>query len=295
MRLRAKLTVVLAIGSVAALFVWFASTLASGVVHLPDGSTLKLIGVTVGLAPHTTEKSWHRFAKKILPARLQRWLPVPSTGTCAGSSNSITVYFEHAGPAVLGVTPYPWHKIAAADDQGFRFPSESGGCNSGGLGKVFRRIVVRAYPRRQRDFDLLLLGPKDEIVVRVRILNPNHGPFPEWIPERLPITRTNGPIVVTLEGLREEISSGDVRRIHPHWRLQSSDPRWQRAGPVDFPRFVDATGNEGRFLSPKERCWKMKISFAPPPENEGSSLDTTGNRPLEFEFLIDPAQIEPAH
>jgi len=67
MRLRAKLTVVLAIGSVAALFVWFASTLASGVVHLPDGSTLKLIGVTVGLAPHTTEKSWHRFAKKFCP------------------------------------------------------------------------------------------------------------------------------------------------------------------------------------------------------------------------------------
>src|SRR6266478_5868325 len=120
MRLRAKMPVALAIGAVAALFVWFVSTLRSGVVRLPDGSTLKVIGVTVGLAPHSTEKSWHRFAKKILPTRLQGWLPVASTGTCAGSSNSITVHFEHAGPAVSGVTPYPWLKFAAADDQGFR-------------------------------------------------------------------------------------------------------------------------------------------------------------------------------
>ena len=178
-----------------------------------------------------------------------------------------------------------------ADDQGFRFPIDYGICSSGVTGKVFHGIILRAYPRRQRDFDLLLLGPKKETIARARVPNPNRGPFAEWTPEPQPIMRTNGPIVVTLESLREEISSADVRRIRPEWRVESSDPDWQMAVPVGL-HFEDATGNEGRFLSPKERAWKLRVSFVPPSEDNRAALESKGKRALEFEFIIDPAEIE---
>src|SRR5438552_15235923 len=185
MRLRVKISGVLAVVGLVALLVWFATGPRPELARLPDGSTLKVLGATAGLAPFTTEKPWQRLAKKVLPLRLQRWLPATVTASCSGSSNSITVFLEHAGPAITPVTPYPWRAIAVVDDAGFRFPIDYGVCTLGATGKLVRGIILRAYPRRQHDFDLRFLGPGNQSLARLQIPNPNRGPFPEWTPERL--------------------------------------------------------------------------------------------------------------
>ena len=99
--------------------------------------------------------------------------------SCSGSSNSVTAFFEHAGPGVTPVSPYPWRAIAVVDDKGFQFPIDYGICSSGATGKVFRGIILRFYPRRQHDFDVLFLGPTNQTLARLRVPNPNRGPSGE--------------------------------------------------------------------------------------------------------------------
>jgi len=227
------------------------------VAHLPDGSTLKVLGTSVGLAQFTSEKPIHRLAKQVLPPRLQRWLPSPFTSSCGGSSNSITVYVRHLGVSA-GATPCGLTSgEMTVDDDGFRLPTGGGNCSSGfGTAQEVHGLVLHTYPRRQRSFNLLFLGPHNEQVAALRILNPLQGPFPEWVPDRLPITRTNGPLILTLKSLRRRDSSRSYTWVDPEFQIQAPDGRWQSAA-VNTGPFKDATGNEGPFLSPKEHAWKF--------------------------------------
>ena len=116
-RLARKALPVFAVLVTAALLVWLSTRPRSQAARLPDGSTLKVLGAAAGMAPFTTEKSWPRFAKKVLPLRLHGWLPASVALSCSGSSNSVTAFFEHAGPGVTPVSPYPWRAIAVVDDK----------------------------------------------------------------------------------------------------------------------------------------------------------------------------------
>ena len=56
-------------------------------------TTLRLLGVTIGTNQFTTELGWHRLARRVLPARYQRHIPRPQTGSC-GFHNGATYWFE---------------------------------------------------------------------------------------------------------------------------------------------------------------------------------------------------------
>ena len=80
-----------------------------------------MLDAKVGGAQFTTEKPWHRLARRLLPWQWQSWVPMPSSGSCSSGSNSITVYLEVLDPSGLNLatSPQPWSATEALDDTGF--------------------------------------------------------------------------------------------------------------------------------------------------------------------------------
>lgn len=225
--------------------------------RLPDGSIARTLGTAVGPTPFSTMRPWQGVARRILPARWQGWLPMVSTMTCGQSSNSVTVYLERTEIPPGGLGSPPWTEPVAADDSGFRYFGQGGLCSSWGTGaRELIGITLLSFPRRQPRFDLQLCGHTREVLATLSVANPIRGPFPEWKAESLPITLTNGPLVITLESLTE-LSSSSLRWVKPTWRIQAADPRWQEAK-ARLIHFEDPTGNAGPFLSKAEPAWKLK-------------------------------------
>lgn len=126
-------------------------------------------------------------------------------------------------------------------------------------------LILTAFPRRQKTFELQFFGAHMRRLGSIRVANPIKGPFPDWKPEALPITRTNGPLVVTLQSLSEHSNRFEPYNpwISAKWNLQSSEPLWQGAKPTSEEWF-DATGNRGGMLSYDEHAWKLQLPFRRP-------------------------------
>jgi hypothetical protein len=225
----------------------------------PDGSTVEFLGTTVGNASFTTEKKWQSIARHILPPRFQNWIPAAITSGCGTASNSVTVHLRLANAAGGAGTPTLWQSYVAEDDSGFRYPSGGGYCSSSdALGHTTYALTLSAYPRRQKEFLFDFLDSKGAVIASLRVPNPVRGPFPEWQPAPMPQTQTNGPVRLTLEKW-EEIEEGQWYYPRLKFHLQATDPAWTEAR-ERYSTLVDATGNEGSFLSRRERVWKLKTS-----------------------------------
>jgi hypothetical protein len=238
--------------------VWLAAPWrrAKNEIALADGSRIRLLDVKIGGQQFTTEKPWHRLARRWLPWQWQPWVPTASTGSCGSGSNSITVYLELLDPSGAPWTApsQPWTQTEAVDDTGFVFGRNGGSCTFGSNPVRVHGITLLAYPRRQERFDFVFYAADNKELGRLRVKNPIPGPFPQWRPEPMPITRTNGPVALTLKGLREQ---GDPRYrwVRADFDLQATDPLWKKAR-VNSWTFQDATGNAGQHLSPREPAWK---------------------------------------
>jgi len=225
----------------------------------PDGNTVEFLGTTVGSATFTTEKKWQSIARRILPARFQSWIPVGITSGCGTSSNSVTVHLRLANAAGGAGTPTLWQSYVAEDDSGFRYPGGGGYCSSSdAFGHTTYGLTLSAYPRRQREFLFDFLDSKGAVIASLRVPNPVRGPFPEWRASPLPQTQTNGPVGLTLENW-EEIEEGQWHYPRLKFHLQATDPAWTEAR-ERYSTLVDSTGNEGSFLSRREKVWKLKTS-----------------------------------
>jgi hypothetical protein len=227
---------------------------------LPDGTVVQFLGSAAGTASFTTEQPWQRYAKRILPGNLRNWLPTTSAGGCSNSTNSVTFYFRITAPGGGPPAKQFWQNYGAEDDLGFAYPEEGGSCSFGGgpAGTVYG-LILRSYPRRQREFTFNFLDAQSKKVLSLRLPNLVRGPFPEWQPEHLPVTHTNGPLIVTLESLAEH-TNRNWRYVQPTWRLEVTDPLWRGAKP-SYTEFEDSTGNAGSYSSFQEPAWKMKMPF----------------------------------
>lgn len=252
MRVRKLLLVIVAIGILG----WIAFVIdrnqAKSIISLQDGSTISLLGTAVGRNTFTTEKPWHKQASRLLPARFQHWIPSPVVSHCSSSSNSFTVYIEH----VVG-TGTPWSYAAAVADDGFQYQMEGGFCSSGNGKRTVYGIILRGFPRRQREFDLTLFDSNRAPLGRLRVQNPFRGPFPKWKAHKVPAAQSNGPVVLTLLGLKEQ-STRFSTYVKPEWSIESADPRWKRAK-IDRWTFSDPTDNEGSILRFDEPAWKLRL------------------------------------
>jgi hypothetical protein len=63
-------------------------------------------------------------------------------------------------------------------------------------------------------------------------------------------------VLLTLHGFEERVK-GRWTNINATWGLQTTDPAWTHAK-ARGQTFLDPTGNEGPFLSPREPAWKVK-------------------------------------
>ena len=222
---------------------------------LPNGSTVEVLGTSVGEQTFSSETKWQRVTRRLLPTSLQGWIPSSARGSCSSGSNSFTV-FLHVSPSVSG-GPLPWQGYEAEDDGGFRFPRLGGYCSfSDSKGGMIYGLILYSFPRRQSSFSLRLLDGKNEPLGILRVPNPIRGPFPEWRPVPFPQARTNGPVTLALLGF-EQSKTGGQTSPRPKWRLESSEPAWSIATPRSF-KYLDATGNEGWLLSPSEPAWKLR-------------------------------------
>ena len=230
---------------------------ASRQVTLSTGNTIEVLALLPAEQSFTSEKPWERRLRQVLPARWVGWLAAPTKGRCGSGTNSATLYLRIDGLAPGA--PLPWSNYVAEDDTGFRYPMEGGYCSfgggAGGGGKIFG-FTLRAFPRRQKDFLVRFLAANRTELGALRVANPYPGPFPAWAADSLPITRTNGPVALTLASL-ELAGEPAWRYLKPQWRLAATDARWAEAK-AGFASVADATGNEGSILSPREPVWRVR-------------------------------------
>src|SRR5262245_21733947 len=252
--MRRRLLLILLLAGVAAGLVMVAllSPRGPGRVAFANGSRVEFLGTTVGNQTFSTEKRGYKLARRWLPSRWSGWLPPVVSGTCGSGTNSITVFIRLIDPSSgLPRGQLPWSGYTTEDDSGFRYARVGGHCSFGGSATAqVMGLILTTYPRRQPEFAFHFLDAKQTVLGSLRVPNPLRGSFAEWEPRALPQTKTNGPVVFTLESL-QEAGSEPWRSVSPTWKMVSTNPAWANAKPRSLVLY-DATGNEGLWLSPRE-------------------------------------------
>ena len=248
------------VGAMIIIIVSSLSNAPTRIYRLTNGIQVELLGTAVGSSTFTSEKPWHKRARKIVPAAWQKWIPSATTGSCSSGTNSVTVYLRVTNTNGAPGTSQSWDHYTTTDNSGFVYQREGGSCTLGGGAFQMHGVILRTYPRRQPRFKLQLLDGKDAVLATLDIENPVRGPFPEWSPLPLPQTQTNGPVTLSLLGL-EEGGDKSWRHVQPKWQLISNHPQWRNSH-VRYATFVDPTGNEGQWLSPREKAWKVRANVA---------------------------------
>jgi hypothetical protein len=235
----------------------------------PDGTKIEFLGSAVGGATFTTERQWQKLARRILPPRLQGWIPKPFSGTCSSGTNSVTFYFRVVNPRpAVRSGAYPWARFGAEDDHGFRFPFDASIMSSQGpTGAAYYGLALRAFPRRQPSFRFVFLDADSQTLVSMRLPNPVPRAYPEWTPAPLPQTKSNGPVALALKSLQwarprwvRVVSANDSRylRIEPDLGLITTNSAWEGPAPGRM-EFRDTTGNAGSYLAPSEKAWRAEF------------------------------------
>jgi len=244
---------VVVVGAIVSLGVYSAWDSSHGTnTTLPDGTRVECIGSTLGTARFSTEKAWHRIARRVLPNSLGNWVPRARSGSCGGNSNTMTVFIEAIDSAGAASPSMPSVSYGAQMENGERLQTEGGYC---GYGSGLFGLTMRTWPRRESSFRMNLFDGKGNVLGGLRIPNPVKGPFPVWSPRPLPQTQTNGSVVVTLKSVWESRPASAWPAALANWEVHSPDPQWRSAS-VRFTTFHDATGNEGQWLPRNEPAWK---------------------------------------
>ncbi len=229
-------------------------------VTLTDGTRVEFLDAKIGGAAFTTDKPWQRIARRYLPYRFQGWVPAVVNGSCSSGSNSLTIYVRINRPLATGGLP-PWNGYVAEDSNGFRYTHQGGYGSIGGRTPSGKTAYVYGlgligFPRRQSEFLFHFLDANGAVMGTLRVPNPLPRSFPEWQPQPLPQTISNGPVTLALNRM-EKRGTPKQPYVFPSWKLESSDPAWARAK-VRYYSCFDATGNEGGILSPNEPAWKLR-------------------------------------
>jgi hypothetical protein len=128
--------------------------------------------------------------------------------------------------------------------------------------------VLQNFARRQRDFLLRFYGTNQVLLASLRVPNPCRGSFAISTPEPLPVTKTNGDLAVTFNGITkflEENPPGKTSAFfHADFTFQQKlvpTTDWS----VGKCWLEDSTGNSigGMMpgLSERERVWRLRQWF----------------------------------
>ncbi len=229
-------------------------TMGQTAIRLPDGTEYRLLAATAGTNRVNHESFYFKLLRDLLPNQWAGKLPAPLVlGARAMDDDRDFVWISLVRTKGAGSIPH----VAALDQEDFRMPESDAREDFGGSDVTGFRLS--AFPRRQKNFRVTVVDDAGEELGFVTVANPFFREYPEWRPEALPATRTNGPVALTLAEL-------EIRpvlwgyHVSPKWRIASADPRWSQAKlePYGF-KVMDATGNESgvQALSPSERAWRI--------------------------------------
>jgi len=245
----------LVIGGVVAFVSFRRSEVKTRMVAFPDGAVVEVLGAVRSGSSFSSDRSWQSVLRRTLPARWHGVLPPVSTLTCgSGNTNHLIVFF--------GLTaPVPWSWLVAVDEDGFRYPMAGGSCSSSSSARTIHGVTLYGFPRRQKSFWLEFMDGERKVIARARIANPLPVPPVEslWQAQPLPTTQTNRELALTLVSAREGTNKW-ASFLHPKWQTQPFDPRWENTR-MGYLRVFDPVGNEGGFLSRKEKVWQLDVTF----------------------------------
>ena len=267
---------------------------------LTDGTRVTVLGTSRGGEFFATEKAWHKLARRLLPARWQGWLPQSYSARATGTSSTLTICLAVSSASGTNLTILPWEYCFCVAEDGSLFSAIQSPVQEPTVKFTPRTptglwsIRCEVFPRRKPELKFQFMNRAGPALGSITVHNPFQGPFPEWTPESLPITRTNGPLSLRLTDLvryssRYPGGRGPVT-LASQWRVLSSDPLWRNATVVREVR-SDATGNvcgAGSALPASETAWKLELWCRP-----GSQTDS-GTRKFLLPMLpvLKPGQLQ---
>ncbi len=233
--------------------------------RLPDGSTVEILGTVYGIPFFTTETTWERWARKVLPKKLSDLISKPLKLSMFADSNTLSIIVELKGLPNDAGAAVPWTSFRAVDDTGSVCSGFAGKFTTKfrPSGRIVSAMMLNSFPRRQSEFWLELTDDDGAAMARIRVKNPQTGPFPIWTALPLPQTVTNGHTALTFKGLALESNRDGLHFSNPQFSVSSTISDLAGAAPI-IENISDATGNNLETLSspvvalsPNEPAWKI--------------------------------------
>jgi len=234
---------------------------------LPDGSVVRLEGVTYGIIHSPEATTWQRTLAR-LPAKLTRMLRLNNPAVHKSSAPELIVWFSGGNNSSFEL---------AVGDTGRRSAVKT--YNSAYIqprpGVQFKGFIFRAFPRRERE---LLMGVSAwgnngrDSLGEWRCPNPAFSSAKPWTAPPLPISATNGELTFTLTNFftGAEMSSDKpkpARRVDDGavWLAYAVAERGTPTTEFKFlaARMQDATGNDVNQSSWSDDASRGKVSFTP--------------------------------
>jgi hypothetical protein len=246
---------------------------------LKDGSILQLEKISFGRS-HVYEPG---------PVRLEvlrRLLPFLPGGRMFGyhlQEDALGVWMSRRDARTGAPLDFDWWGAGMAlDDHGCRFDMEYRGLATdtlstfggtslpkapGGSKYIFAHGVFHRFPRRQRQFKIVLYYEQGGPAAEFTVANPVSHPYPHWSPEPLPAVRAQD----NLEFKLLDVTNRFEVILHHSVQTERAMPRpvtaitqaGQPAGAWGLREFsfADATGNKGDSLCAYESAWRLRGTF----------------------------------
>ena len=231
------------------------------VATLADGTRIEMVGTLFGDAEFSSDSSFERRMRRILPAPFISWLPEPWS-LPGMSSNTLTVFIRVKSKLPINDGFRMPGRIVLEDANGLEWKTQGPvvGTDSLSSTEQILRYEFKAYPRRQSHFEIRWLGVINKMTATLRVNQRVGGPFPEWIAEPLPARQTNGPLSVTFNGLMRSIKD-DENQVIAKWEGRSDHAGWARAS-EKWTSYGDPTGNRSDEPPPGEPVCRMELTLA---------------------------------
>ncbi len=239
------------------------------------GFRVSFVGVATYAKPFTTEKKWHPWARKILPGRFQKWIPVPQSFSRGGISNtSVMILIQVTPSPEIPTQTFPWVGYRSESLAGEAYEEQNQHSTASVGTSTNDRMLAfysSSFPRRDPAFHIRFVAKDGTTVGVLRVPNVTPEPFPVWTPRSLPQTVTNDGVALTLKEVtvvpREPANSKfiggpntgtySISRLWPEFEEMAKDSAWKNASFADR-REDDATGNERATLPRSESAWRIK-------------------------------------
>ncbi len=256
------------------------------IVQLADGRRVELVGVTVG-PEHRLHKPGPRdVIYSLAPAAIKKVIGPNFSSSFEFSGSGIALWLMCFDPVSETYAGGWIDRISVLDEHGCEFESSG----SGGTGDGYFQanvIELPVFPRRQKSFTCRMIksvnGSPQELgeFALQNPLTPEQLEIKEWTPEPLPATKTNGSLVVRLNGFRAgrqaNFTLSGEENAPTNWELSEA-------------RFEDPTGNRGIFLCPKEKSWKWRGLFY---RNQYATFDSSESWSLTNISIPAPGKVNP--